>query len=111
MAGLIKFKVNKYVHGDRYKSIYGFKPKAVIRFERVTIGQIVDNEVYFYIKVKPGQSNNICLNYIPVLWRTFSNHQEARDAVIKQANEIWESLDIFHPLKKVKSTYGLWEKK
>lgn len=111
MAGLIKFKVNKYVQGDRYKNIYGFKPKAVIRFERVTIGQIIDNEVYFYIRVKPEQSENACLNYIPVLWKTFSNHLEAKNEVIKQAKSIWESLDIFHPLKKVKSTYGLWEKK
>ena len=101
MAGLIKFRLNKYVNGDRHKSIYGFKPKAVIKFERVTIGQIIDNEVYFYIRVKPGESKHVCLNYIPILWKTFSSHLEA----------IWESLDIFHPLKKVKSTYGLWEKK
>ena len=99
MAGLIKFRLNKYVNGDRHKSIYGFKPKAVIKFERVTIGQIIDNEVYFYIRVKP------------ILWKTFSSHLEAKDAVVKQAESIWESLDIFHPLKKVKSTYGLWEKK
>ena len=44
-----------------------FKPKAVIKFERVTIGQIIDNEVYFYIRVKPGESKHVCLNYIPEL--------------------------------------------
>ena len=67
--------------------------------------------VKFYIRVKPGESKHVCLNYIPILWKTFSSHLEAKDAVVKQAESIWESLDIFHPLKKVKSTYGLWEKK
>lgn len=102
MAGLIKFRLNKYVSGDRHKGIYEFKPRAIIKFERVTIGQIINNEVYFYIRVRPGESKNACLNYIPVLWKIFSNHLEAKEAVVKQAESIWESLDIFHPLKKVK---------
>lgn len=76
MAGLIKFRLNKYVNGDRHKSIYGFKPKAVIKFERVTIGQIIDNEVYFYIRVKPGESKHVCLiifqycgKLLAVIWK------------------------------------------
>lgn len=33
MAGLIKFGVNKYVHGTRGKNVFEFKPKAQIIFE------------------------------------------------------------------------------
>lgn len=32
MAGLIKFKVNKYVHGSKSKDVFEFKPKAQIIF-------------------------------------------------------------------------------
>lgn len=101
MSGLIKFKVNRYVNGDKYKNTFEFKPKSTIMFERVRIGQIIGNEVYFYVRVRPGESKRSCLNYIPVLWRTFNNHYEAKYAVLEQAESIWESLDIFHPLKKI----------
>lgn len=42
MAGRIKFKVNKYVHGSRSKDVFEFKPKAQIIFEGKRIGQIID---------------------------------------------------------------------
>ena len=45
MAGRIKFKVNKYVHGSRSKDAFEFKPKAQIIFEGKRIGQIIDTEV------------------------------------------------------------------
>lgn len=52
MAGIVRFKVNKYVHG-----------------------------------------------------------RMSKDVVIKQAESIWKTLDIYHRLKNVQPTYGLWEKK
>lgn len=94
MAGRIKFKVNKYVHGSRCKNIFEFKPKAQIIFEGKRIGHIIDTEVYFYISVKAPT-----LNYIPELWGKFSTHQEAKEAVITQAEYIWKTLNIYHPLK------------
>ena len=33
MAGIVRFKVNKYVHGTRSKNVFDFKPKAQILFE------------------------------------------------------------------------------
>lgn len=91
MAGRIKFKVNKYVHGSRSKDVFEFKPKAQIIFEGKRIGQIIDTEVYFYISVKDRT-----LNYIPELWGKFSTHQEAKEAVITQAEYIWKTLNIYH---------------
>ena len=105
MAGRIKFKVNKYVHGSRSKDVFEFKPKAQIIFEGKRIGQIIDTEVYFYISVKDRT-----LNYIPELWGKFSTHQEAKEAVITQAEYIWKTLNIYHPLKTLAPNYGLWEK-
>ena len=59
MAGRIKFKVNKYVHGSRSKDVFKFKPKAQIIFDGKRIGHIIDTEVYFYISVKhPTYSPN-----------------------------------------------------
>lgn len=106
MAGRIKFKVNKYVHGSRSNDVFEFKPKAQIIFEGKRIGQIIDTEVYFYISVKDPT-----LNYIPELWGKFSTHQEAKEAVITQAEYIWKTLNIYHPLKTLAPNYGLWEKK
>lgn len=47
MAGIVRFKVNKYVHGRMSKDIFDFKPKAQIIFEGERIGHIIDREVYF----------------------------------------------------------------
>lgn len=104
MAGLIKFRVNKYVHGTRGKNVFEFKPKAQIIFEGKRIGHIIDKEVYFYIRV-----NSPAFNYIPELWRTFPTHQEAKEAVITQAEYIWKTLNIYHPLKTLAPNYGLWK--
>lgn len=115
MAGIVRFKVNKYVHGRMSKEdVFDFKPKAQIIFEGERIGHIIDREVYFYITVKhvDGEPECLkCINYTPELWNTFSTHQEAKDVVIKQAESIWKTLDIYHRLKNVQPTYGLWEKK
>ena len=114
MAGIVKFKVNKYVHGKRSKDIFDFKPRAQILFEGERIGHIIDREVYFYIRVKhvDGEPECLkCINYTPELWNTFNNHKEAKDAVIVQAESIWKSLDIYHRVKNLQPTYGLWEKK
>lgn len=102
MAGIVRFKVNKYVHGTRSKNVFDFKPKAQILFEGERIGHIIDREVYFYIRVKHVQGEPECmecLNYTPELWNTFSTHREAKDVVIKQAESIWKTLDIYHRLK------------
>lgn len=96
------------------KDVFDFKPKAQIIFEGERIGHIIDREVYFYITVKhvDGEPECMeCLNYTPELWNTFSTHREAKDVVIKQAESIWKTLDIYHRLKNVQPTYGLWEKK
>ena len=104
MAGIVRFKVNKYVYGTRSKNVFDFKPKAQILFEGERIGHIIDREVYFYIRVKHVQGEPECmecLNYTPELWNTFSTHREAKDVVIKQAESIWKTLDIYHRLKNI----------
>lgn len=52
MAGIVRFKVNKYVHGTRSKNVFDFKPKAQILFEGERIGHIIDRRGLFLHKGK-----------------------------------------------------------
>lgn len=102
MAGLIDFRFRKYTHGKGVSNM-DYKPKSIILFQGYKIGHIIGGEVYFYI-----ESNDECLNYEPKLWKTFIDHREAKKQVKENENEIWKTLNIYHPIKKVRPTYGLW---
>lgn len=103
MAGLIDFRFRKYSKGNLTVSSINYKPRSFILFQGCKIGHIVGGEVYFYI-----ESNDECLNYEPKLWGIFYDHNEAKKQVKERENEIWKTLNIYHPIKKVRPTYGLW---
>lgn len=103
MAGLIDFRFRKYSRGSLTVSNIDYKPRYFILFQGSKIGHIIGGEVYFYI-----ESNDECLNYEPKLWKTFVDNREAKKQVKENENEIWKTLNIYHPIKKVRPTYGLW---
>lgn len=103
MAGLIDFRFRKYVNGSRVVYNATYKPKSFILLDGQKIGHIIGGEVYFYI-----ESDDECLNYEPRLWATFIDHGEAKKKVKENESEIWKTLKIYHPIKKIRPDYGLW---
>lgn len=63
-------------------------------FQGYKIGHIYGGDVYFLIK-----SQDKCLNYEPVLWGRFKDYHQAKEQVLANQEEIWQKLDIYHPLK------------
>lgn len=104
--GLIRFKTRK--KSNYYNSMAGklytidYRPESFIMFNEERIGHIIDGEIYFYITVehKDGEPEETkCLNYVPTFWRKYPNHIQAKQAVEENSELIWNTLNIYHPLK------------
>lgn len=100
---MMKFTFKKYVTGVE-KLNFGYNPpKTYIIYKDHRIGYILGGDVYFYItndNNKPYVDPKISDKGFHVIpYKVFTNQTEAKTYIDEHTIEIWDSLDIYHPLK------------